>query len=73
MHKISKVCNDKLVKQVAQSNESWKKQQEHLATVEAREARLTTEVVKLLKQNKELLEAEKKDKTKIDALKRKFG
>lgn len=41
--------------------------------VEARKAYLITEAMDLLKENKELLEARKKDKVGIDSLKREFG
>lgn len=44
-----------------------------MAALKAREAYLTAEVVKLLKQNGELLEVEKRDKVERDTLKREFG
>lgn len=40
-----------------------------MVTLEAIEAYLTTKVAKLLKQNKELLEVEKRNNIEIDALK----
>lgn len=62
MHKITKVSVDEVVKHNLQSDEFWKKQQEHMTTLEVRKTCLTTEVVELLKKNGKLLEAEKKDK-----------
>lgn len=44
-----------------------------MATLEAREVTLTTEVVVLLKQNSELLEEGRQDKVKINALKKEQG
>lgn len=44
-----------------------------MATVEARDAYLTIEVVDLLKLNRKLFEAQKKDKAEIDNLKKEFG
>lgn len=43
-----------------------------MASLEAREARLTTKMAKLFEQNRELLEVERKDKREVDALKREF-
>lgn len=40
-----------------------------MAALETRKAHLTTEVVELLKQNREVLEVAKKDKVEVDALK----
>lgn len=63
---------DEAVRQAAQFDESWKKQQEHVTSLGVREASLTTEVVDLLKHNRELLETRTKDKTEVDALKKKL-
>lgn len=43
-----------------------------MATLEVKEACLTTEVAKLLKQNRELPKIEKKDKAEIIALNKEF-
>lgn len=53
--------------------ESFIKQQKHMAALEERETRLTTEVVELLKQNGKLLEAQKENKVKVDTLKKELG
>lgn len=70
---IIKVSIDEAVKQTLQTSESWKKQQEHVASLVAREACLITEVAKLLKQNKELLEMERENRAKVDALRKGIG
>lgn len=44
-----------------------------MAALEAKKASLTTEVANLLKQNVELLKARKKDKIKVNALKKEFS
>lgn len=49
LHEISKVSMDEAVKQTTQSNESWKKLQEHTSNLEARDATLTNEIFDLLK------------------------
>lgn len=73
MYEITKVRMNEAIKQTFQTNESWKKQQELVATLEVKESHLTIEVAKLLKRNRQLLEAKKKDKAEVDILKKEFG
>lgn len=51
---------------------SCKKQQEYIVALVAREARLTTIVVELLKQNGELLEVERESRAEMDTLRKKI-
>lgn len=60
---MTKVNMDEAVRQIVVSNKSFKKQQEHMIALEAKEACLTTEVAKLL-------EVERKSMAKVDSLRK---
>lgn len=53
--------------------ETSKRIQDHVATLEEREARLTTEVAEMLKQNEKLLEIKRENKVEMDALRKELG
>lgn len=55
------------------ASKTFKKLQEDVATLEERKACLTTKMMQLLKNNKQMLKAERDKEAEIKALKKKLG